>query len=314
MTLQAQRPKLSRRRWLLLLLAALALYVLLPQLEVFRHSLSILAKARLGWLLMATVLTAATYWLAAANYCLLTFRPLSYGRTVTMQLASMFANRLLPAGIGNISVNYAYLRRARLTSAQAASTIAANDLIGLIGHGLLLGLVVVCWHGPAAFSLSGGRAGKLSWVYILAVAMLALTLIILKRWRQRLGQSLRRVVQQMLGYRHKKLRLSGTLAASIGLTLCNVASLYGCVLALQLPVSFIQVLIAFTLGIGLGTVTPTPGGLGGVEAGLVAGLVAYHVHGADALAAVLAYRLISYWLALAVGALAFVIAERRGYF
>ena len=59
--------------------------------------------------------------------------------------------------------------------------------------------------------------------------------------------------------------------------------------------------------------TPTPGGLGGVEAGLVAGLVAYRVASADALAAVLVYRLVSYWLMLAIGAAAFVIAERRGY-
>jgi uncharacterized membrane protein YbhN (UPF0104 family) len=50
-----------------------------------------------------------------------------------------------------------------------------------------------------------------------------------------------------------------------------------------------------------------------VEAGLVAGLVVYQVDSAAALAAVLVYRLISYWLPLAAGAAAFAVSHRRKY-
>jgi uncharacterized protein (TIRG00374 family) len=118
----------------------------------------------------------------------------------------------------------------------------------------------------------------------------------------------------LLAYRKHPFELKGALLSSMILTLCNVLSLYFCVLALHIALPFIAVLLVFSLGIALGTATPTPGGLGGVEAGLVAGMVAYHVASADALAAVLAYRLISYWLALVIGAGAFVVTERRGYF
>jgi uncharacterized protein (TIRG00374 family) len=132
--------------------------------------------------------------------------------------------------------------------------------------------------------------------------------------RRRLLTGTQRVLKQLIAYRQRPLRLGAVLLVSVSLTLCNVASLYYCLAALGVQASFVAVVLIFTLGVGVGTITPTPGGLGGVEAGLVAGLVAYHVSGAEALAAVLLYRFVSYWLALLVGAGAFVAAERRQYF
>jgi uncharacterized protein (TIRG00374 family) len=75
----------------------------------------------------------------------------------------------------------------------------------------------------------------------------------------------------------------------------------------------VAVFLVFTFGIALGTATPTPGGLGGIEAGLVAGLIIYHVDSATALATVLLYRLLSYWLPLLVGAAALVYSQRQRY-
>jgi len=62
----------------------------------------------------------------------------------------------------------------------------------------------------------------------------------------------------------------------------------------------------------LAGLTPSPGGLGGVEAALVALLVALTgLTAAQALAAALVYRLASYWFALGVGGLAAVTVVAR---
>lgn len=311
---RARILKPGRKQLLFLLAAVVGLYVLLPQLGVFRHSLSDLAGARWPDLLLASTLIAATYFLAALTYWLLAVAPLKYRRTVLMQLASMFANRLLPASIGSIGVTFAYLRKSKHSNTEAASTIAANDLIGLIGHFGLLGVLIVVWHAQVSPSLSAATASHVSWAYRIAIIAIFAVLILARRWRQRLLHGVVQIGMQLLAYRHRLPNLGGALASSVCLTLCNVTSLYFCLTALGVHLSYVQVLIAFTVGVTVGTVTPTPGGLGGVEAGTVAGLVAYRVSGADALAAVLIYRLISYWLALAVGAAAFVTAERRNYF
>ena len=56
---------------------------------------------------------------------------------------------------------------------------------------------------------------------------------------------------------------------------------------------------------------PAPGGLGGIDGGLLGALVVYGTPAATTAAAVLAYRVILFWLPLLVGAVAFM-SLRRG--
>ena len=56
---------------------------------------------------------------------------------------------------------------------------------------------------------------------------------------------------------------------------------------------------------------PTPGGLGGFEAALVAGLTALHIAAGPAVAAVLTFRLLTFWLPIVPGFIAFRWLQRR---
>jgi hypothetical protein len=71
------------------------------------------------------------------------------------------------------------------------------------------------------------------------------------------------------------------------------------------------VLLAYAAASLLGMIPLTPGGLGFVEAGLAGLLVLAGVSAGDAAVATLAYRLISFWLPLPVGAVAWWLARRR---
>jgi uncharacterized membrane protein YbhN (UPF0104 family) len=61
----------------------------------------------------------------------------------------------------------------------------------------------------------------------------------------------------------------------------------------------------------LGGLLPLPGGVGGIDGGLVGALVVYGAKAADAAAAVLAYRIILFWLPLIAGGVAFALLLRR---
>ena len=67
--------------------------------------------------------------------------------------------------------------------------------------------------------------------------------------------------------------------------------------------------IAYLIG-ELGGLIPVPGGIGGVDAGLVGTLALYHVSLASAAGAVLAYRAIALWVPGVLGAGAFVALRR----
>jgi putative heme transporter len=85
-----------------------------------------------------------------------------------------------------------------------------------------------------------------------------------------------------------------------------------CVLAaLSLNPEPAFVLLAFAAASILGMIPLTPGGLGFVEAGLAGLLVLAGVGAGDAAVATLAYRLVSFWLPLPAGVVAWWLARRR---
>jgi uncharacterized protein (TIRG00374 family) len=69
------------------------------------------------------------------------------------------------------------------------------------------------------------------------------------------------------------------------------------------------VLMGYLIG-QLGGLLPLPGGIGGIDGGLIGTLVVYGAPAAATTAAVLAYRVILFWLPLIVGAIAFVSLRR----
>ena len=69
--------------------------------------------------------------------------------------------------------------------------------------------------------------------------------------------------------------------------------------------------VVYLTGSALGSVVPTPGGLGAVEAALSAGLTAAGLPGAAAVSAVLLFRLLTFWLPVPVGWVALRYLERR---
>ena len=299
----------------LLVLIVVGLYILLPQFGIFRRSLPLLRAAQPHDLLVAVVCTGLTYVFAASSYQLLAFRPLRFSRTLVMQFACMVVNRLLPGGIGGIGANYAYLRASKHTSSQAASVVAVNNTLGAVGHLLLLLGVFITMRHHVGRSHSGTiHGGKIAIIGVFSVIVVIILLGLVPRLRLAAQKYSRQVLNQLAGYRQRPQRVWAALGMSVFLTIGNVLTLSLAASAVHISVSFITVLFILTVGVTLGTLTPTPGGLGGVEAGLVSGLVAYGVGADKALAAVLLFRLVNYWLPLLLGVMAFIYAQRRHYF
>jgi uncharacterized protein (TIRG00374 family) len=94
------------------------------------------------------------------------------------------------------------------------------------------------------------------------------------------------------------------------LTVTYVTIFYYCTEAVGIHLELQQVFLVFTIGMIVGTATPTPGGLVGAEAGLTGGLIAYGVQPDMALAAALLYRFLTYWLPLLPGFITFVNIRR----
>jgi len=108
-----------------------------------------------------------------------------------------------------------------------------------------------------------------------------------------------RQVPAILGNpRRSLIMVAGATAQNLAYTLALMASLA----AFGASAPLLGVLVVHMISATVAAVSPTPGGLGAMEAALVAGLTRLGIPGGEAVAAVLAFRIATFWLPLPVGA------------
>jgi uncharacterized membrane protein YbhN (UPF0104 family) len=303
----------DRKRLFLLIVAVLALYVFVPRLSSFQNSFTTLRQADIAYIGMGIVFWLATFPAAALVYILIAPRRLSYWQTLLIQLASGFTNRLAPLGAGAIAVNVRYLIRRGHSTIQAGSLVAINNILGVIGNAVLLLAAIIIRPDSLNNSLNiHPRTSSLLITIIIVVLLAGLGFITLMS--SNLARKIRKaallLIQRVFRRPHK---LFLALLASMAITAGYTFVLYSMGLAFNAHLTIVQALFVLTIGVLAATITPTPGGIGGAEAGLVAALISVGVTSHQALTVALTYRFLVYWLPILPGLAAFQMILRRRY-
>jgi uncharacterized protein (TIRG00374 family) len=297
-------------------LALAAAIVLLPGLDSLRDRFN---GAQPGWLAVAALLEVAS----CASYVLV-FRGvfcdrMSWRTSTEIGLAELAANSLFSVGgAGGLALGAWILRRGGLPRSYIAHRTVAFFLItSLANVGFLaiggIGLATRILHGEPDFALGLLPA-------ILAVAIIALALAagrvagVLQRrsMRAKLVAAASAVGDGV----DEALRLLKTgdpliYIGAAGYMLFDVAMLGVCFAAFGHDVPPAGVLlVAYIIG-QLGGLIPLPGGLGGVDGGLIGTLVLYGVNPGDAAVAVIAYRGLLLTIPAILGLPALAILRRR---
>jgi glycosyltransferase 2 family protein len=287
--------------------------VLLPQRDNLSESLKAIKEANPAYVSVALLAAMTTYFVAALALMSLALRPIRLMRTLVVQLASGFATKLVPAGIGGFALNARYLTRSRHSVVQASSVMALNGLLGFSGHAIILLLSLTTVRGTLdqTVSLSLSPAATL---VVLAFVSAAMTIFLfvrpLQAWVRRI---LRDVWGIMRAYRHAPLKTLGGFLGACGVTALFTLALFFCALSLGIHLTFLQVMLVYTAG-SIGTaVVPTPGGIGGAEAALAAALIAIGTDPALSVSLAVLFRLVTFWLPILPGLVFFQIALRKKY-
>jgi uncharacterized membrane protein YbhN (UPF0104 family) len=229
-------------------------------------------------------------------------------------VAASFLGLVAPAGVGGAALNVRFLQRSGVPAAAAVASVALwqagtfvttvllllllNVVAGVnqtellsVPPEALVALAVLVGIGAAIAAVPFGRrfvAARLS-PYVNQV-------------RPRIGSVLTRPGRLLTG-------LAGTLLQAVATVLVMGA----CIDAFGDGVPWVTVAVIVLAGTAIGSAAPTPGGLGAVEAVLAAGLTAAGgLDGAVAVSSVLLFRLLTFWLPVAPGWLAFTMLQRRG--
>ena len=237
--------------------------------------------------------------------------------TFATQLAGSFVNRIMPARVGGIATNVRFLQKQGIDLAVASSSVGLQQLSGLLMH-ITLSFVFLLWAGRSgvgAFDfLPSGQTVLIGLTAVLALSGLLFllpagrgvlrkrVLPILKRSGQGIGEVARR-----------PFKVAELFGGSALLTLSYIAALVFSVHAFGASgVSVASIGVVFLVGSAISSVAPTPGGIGAVEAALIAGLTAVGLDRDVAVPAVFLYRIATFWLPILPGWMAFVLLQRRG--
>ena len=297
-------------------LVVVAAVTLLPGLGSLRESF---AGAQAEWLVLAGVLEVVSCLAYVVAFRAVFCRRMSWRTSAEIGFAELGANSLLSlGGAGGLVLGAWILRRGGVPGDQIGRrTVAFFLLTSLASVGFLVlggvGLATGLLSGPdgVLYGLIPAAAGLLAIAGALLAGPVARRLAARSR-RPRAAGALRGIgegVDEAL----RLLRTSdpGLIAGTAGYLLADIAVLGVCFVAFGHSLPALGVLlVAYIVG-QLGGLIPLPGGIGGVDGGLIGALVLYGAGAMEAAVAVLAYRGLLLAIPAALGLPALAVLRRR---
>ncbi|MEP6623564.1 MAG: lysylphosphatidylglycerol synthase transmembrane domain-containing protein, partial [Acidimicrobiia bacterium] len=294
-------------------MAALALWALVPQFLGVGAVWGKLADADWWWMAAALGLSAGTYLGAAFSLNGSLSQRLPLGPNLGVQTATSFVGGAIPGGA--LALTARFLQKRGIDGASAAAAVGVNTLAGAVVHLTLTGLFL------AFAGTSGLEKFHLPSLATVGLIVLGLVLVAIAAavipWSRalvttRLMPATRRSLSSVSEVAHRPARVIELLVGCLAITLGYILALEVSVAAFGAGPSFTSVALVYLLGSMVSSIAPTPGGIGAVEATLIAGLTSAGMPGPTAVAAVLVFRVTTFWLPLLPGWVAFTLMRRSG--
>jgi glycosyltransferase 2 family protein len=301
-----------RLRTLLTLVASVAAaYLLAGELE--RESLGqVLHEANLDWAFAALALSAVTYVGAAVSLSGFVAERLDFFRTLLAQVASSFVTLVTPAAVGGAALNIRYLQRRKIPAPVAVASVGVAQVVAFVLHIMLIAVFAAIAGAGTGEPLKPPR-----WAYFVLAGLVLAALAVLavpagrRLVRARVSPTFTQVLPRLLEIVQRPRKLAEAVGGTLLLSFAYIFCLAACVAAFGRSVPIASIAVVYLTGSALGSLIPTPGGLGAVEAALTAGLTAAGLPGAVAVSSVLLFRLLTFWLPVPFGWVALNFLERK---
>jgi uncharacterized membrane protein YbhN (UPF0104 family) len=323
-SLRGRRVNWRRVGWIAVTAAVLAaILAFVPgHVDELREELDRMQGGDWRWLAAGVLLEAVSF----AGYVLLfravfsdDERQIGWGASYQITMAGVVATRLLAAaGAGGVALTAWALRRAGMEAVTVARRMVAflvllySVYVGamvVFGLGLWLGL----FPGAAPWALTLAPAAVGAVAILVALGAAALPGDLGERGRGRVARFVARGLHTVAGGTRDALRMLrrdplSALGAPIWWAF-DIAVLYVSFRAFGEPPSVAIVVLAYFVGT-LGNLLPLPGGVGGVDGGIIAVLLGFGVAPGIAVLAVLTHRVFAFWLPTVPGGIAYLQLRR----
>jgi uncharacterized membrane protein YbhN (UPF0104 family) len=308
--------RLERFRWRTVASAValtVAGYLLIGEISGV-NVLGTLGQANPGWLAVAVLASAVTYLGAAIGIAAFIPQRLSIWRGFFVQLATAFVGVAMPPAVGHVAVNARYLHRQKVDEGTIAASVTVSQLVNIVTTVLLLIVLgVLTGSGLSKFKIAPGGDVLIG---LAVIAAAVITVMAVPQTRKKVTGAvwphLRQIGPRLVDAVSHPLRLAIAAAANLLLSAAYSVALIAALRSVGAHPAILAAAVVFLAGNTVGSATPTPGGLGGVEAVLAAGLTAIGIPAHQAIPAVLLFRMATFWLPIPVGWISYKVLQRRG--
>lgn len=257
------------------------------------------------------------YWillpLTSISYRMLSEKPISIKRTALAQLAGAGPGRIIPGGLGHISIAAMHLSKTGCTLRRAIVITIANNVIGLAVNTIIV-FSAVLLHPTLLETITD----NISTQSLVLIAVAVLSIFTLGQWLSHLrgtrktirkvNKEWKRLVSHLIKNPHRLLMVA-FIAAIISSGHMTMLLLSGEALSVHIVPS--DAFIALGVGVLMGGAVPTPGGLGAVEAGTSTALIVLGYDSAEAISVALLFRTATYWMPLIPGMISYLYLRER---
>lgn len=288
---------------------ALAIYVLLPQLADLPRMLDSIRHADLGLAAWAALASVATYVGSGLAISGSSPRRIPLLHSTLAALSATFVGSVTPPGVAHAGLNARFFTKQGMTPAVAISSTAAKEVAVSAVHIVMLVLLGILAGSSGALQ---SELDKLPPLHVIAIGLAVVIALVgaafaVSRVRALFRDTVVPAVRESLGSLRElaadPVRVSMLFAGALTLQVGYVSALYFSVQALGGGIGFGTIgLIYLTVG-SVASIAPTPGGLGAVEAVLLAALTGVGMAAAPALAAVFLFRILTFWIPIPLGGL-----------
>jgi uncharacterized protein (TIRG00374 family) len=303
--------KFGARRVLTIVLALFAVYVVMAVINLQEISDAI-RGASPWWTLIAFTFGMITFLGAAMN--LIGFSPvrLNSWHVLLTEIAASFVAAFAPAGVGPATLNLRLLTKRGASGALAVATVALIQVSGfIVTVGLLVGLSLATGSGGALRSLP---SATILTALLLLVGAVGIVFAVptARRWLlKKIVPSLKQMWPRLAAVLGQPGRLTMGLGGSLVVSAGYLAAFYSSLQAFGRTLPLVDLALIYLLGSAIGSAIPTPGGMGGIETTLVAGLFGAGIPAPIAASAVVLFRVLTYYIRIPMGWFAIRFLERK---
>lgn len=272
------------------------IYLILPQLGKVPEAWNAIRHANVGWLAVGLVATVAIFVAGGLQLIGATRPRLSLPQAATAQLAASFAAKLTPASVGAVGVRVRFLQRSGLDTAEAVGSAALYSVANAIVHFTWL-IAAFVFAGGSAFSDDVTLPDNWEILAGVVVVLSASGVVVFfPRARNWVSMRVRPALGDLAAVLRRPAKAGQLLGGAVAQTGCYILAFSASLAAVHAGTSVGTAMIVYLAGSTVAAAAPTPGGLGAVEAALVAGLTATGTPTDLAVAGVLVFRILTYWL------------------